>query len=183
MSVSVLFVQKDSIYKKLGVDCWDEERNALNWPGGNPVIAHPPCRAWGKLSHFAKPLPGEKELALFSIEMIRKYGGVLEHPRSSRLWPDYLPFPNKIDKWGGYTISVDQFWWGHKAKKSTFLYIVGVNITELPKMPMRFDAIQYVVSSSTLSKKGFKKEITKKERKATPINFAKWLIEIANRIH
>jgi hypothetical protein len=61
VAVSALFVRKDSIYKELGVDCWDAERNALNWPGGNPLIAHPPCRAWGQLSHWAKPLPGEKE--------------------------------------------------------------------------------------------------------------------------
>ena len=33
-----------------GFDCWDIERNALNWPGGNPIVAHPPCRAWGQLS-------------------------------------------------------------------------------------------------------------------------------------
>ena len=179
--VSALFVRSDSIYKQLGVDCWDFERNALNWPGGNPIIAHPPCRSWGQLSHFAKPRQGEKELAFFAIEMIRKYGGVLEHPRASRLWPEYLPFPGLIDKFGGYSISVDQFWWGHKAKKSTLLYIVGCPIRELPAIPIRFDAIEYVVSRSANSIRGFKKEISKKEREATPIDFAKWLIDVASR--
>ena len=179
--VSALFVRSDSIYKNLGVDCWDIERNALNWPGGNPIIAHPPCRSWGQLSHFAKPLPGEKELAFFAIENIRKYGGVLEHPRASRLWPDYLPVPGLIDEYGGYSISVDQFWWGHKAKKSTLLYVVGCPISKLPVMPIRFDAIEYVVSRSANSKRGLKKEISKKEREATPIDFAKWLIDLAKR--
>lgn len=181
VAVSALFVRKDSVYKELGVDCWDMERNALNWPGGNPIVAHPPCRAWGQLSHFAKPRQGEKELAFFAIDMIRKYGGVLEHPRASRLWPRYLPMPGKVDEFGGYSISIDQFWWGHKAKKSTLLYIVRCPIRELPAIPMRFDAIQYVVSSSANSKRCLKKEISKKEREATPIDFAKWLIEVASR--
>jgi len=181
MTVSALFVRKDSIYKKLGIDCWDIERDALNWPGGNPVIAHPPCRAWGQLSHIANPRPGERELAFFAIDMIRKYGGVLEHPRASKLWPDHLPMPGKSDRFGGYSISVDQFWWGHKAKKSTLLYIVGCPIRELPVIPMRFDAIEYIVGSSLSSRRNRKKEITKKEREATPIEFAKWLIEVAMR--
>ncbi len=183
VAVSALFVRKDSIYKELGVDCWDMERNALNWAGGNPVIAHPPCRAWGQLSHMANPRPGEKELAFFAIEMIRKYGGVLEHPRASRLWPEYLPMPGNVDKFGGYSISVDQFWWGHKAKKSTLLYIVGCPIRELPAIQMRFDALQYTVSSKIKKKSGRRilKEIPKSEREATPIDFAKWLIEVASR--
>lgn len=80
LNISVLFVRKDSVYKTLGVDCWDIERDATNWPGGNPLIAHPPCRAWGKLSGFAKPREGEKELAINSIELIRKWGGGIRTP-------------------------------------------------------------------------------------------------------
>ena len=179
--VSALFVRKDSIYKQMGIDCWDAERNALNFNGKNPVIAHPPCRAWGQLSHFAKPLPGEKELAFFAIDTIRKNGGVLEHPRASKLWPTYLPLPGQTDKYGGYSISIDQFWFGHKAKKSTLLYIVGCSINDLPVIPLRYDAIEYVVSSSSSSKRKQKKEITKKEREQTPVELAKWLIQVAKR--
>ena len=183
VAVSALFVRNDSIYKTLGVDCWDKNRNALDWPGGNPIIAHPPCRAWGQLSHMAKPEPGEKELAFFAINMIRKHGGILEHPRASKLWPKYLPLPGRVDKYSGYSICVDQFWWGHKAKKNTLLYIVGLSLNELPVMPMKFDAVQYTVSSKIKKKSGrrTKKEITKNEREATPIDFAKWLIEVASR--
>jgi hypothetical protein len=79
--VAVLFAREDSIYKTMpNVDVWDAARNALNWQGGCPVIAHPPCRAWGRLRHFAKPVDGEKDLARWAVAQVRKWGGVLEHP-------------------------------------------------------------------------------------------------------
>lgn len=60
------------------VDCWDMERDALNWPGGNSVIAHPPCRAWGQLSHMENPRPGEKGTCFFCYrndkEVWRSFG-------------------------------------------------------------------------------------------------------------
>lgn len=179
-TISALFVRKDSIYKQLGVDCWDIERDARLWPGGNPIIAHPPCWAWGKLAHLAKPRPDEKELAIWSINQIRKFGGVLEHPRASKLWQEMqLPVGNQIDEFGGFSISVNQHWWGHKAEKRTLLYIVGIKPKELPEMPLNFNAVEYVVTSS--KKNNGKKEISKKAREATPPDFAKWLIELAEK--
>lgn len=182
MKVSALFVRKDSVYKALGVDCWDIDRDARNWPGGNPVIAHPPCRAWASLRGQAKPREGEKDLAIISVQWIRKWGGVLEHPRTSKLWMEAsLPAPGRYDEFGGYTLLVNQSWWGHKAEKKTFLYIVGCRQKDLPPIPIRFDAIQYTVASKIKKKSGrrTKKEITKKEREETPIAFAKFLIQIA----
>jgi len=101
--VSALFVRRDSVYKELNIDAWDIDRNALLFSGGNPVIAHPPCRSWGQLSHLAKPRAGEKELAIWAIEQVRNCGGVLEHPRNSKLWKYMsLPMPGKgCDQWGG----------------------------------------------------------------------------------
>lgn len=75
ITISALFVRKDSVYKTLEIDCWDIERDAMNWPGGNPIVAHPPCRAWGKFSWSANPRPGEKELAIKAIEWVREWGG------------------------------------------------------------------------------------------------------------
>lgn len=184
---SVLFVRKDSIYKNLGCNCYDIERNALIWPGGHPIIAHPPCRAWGKLKGLAKPKPGERELAIWSVEQIRKYGGVLEHPKHSTLWKEMnLPTGKNIDEFGGFSLSIDQFWFGHKAQKSTHLYIVGIKPGLIPAMPLRFDAVEYVISTSKRNAKGHrskaKKETSKKDREATPPELAKWLIEIATII-
>lgn len=183
-AISALFVRKDSVYKSLGVDCWDIERDARLWPGGNPIIAHPPCRAWGQLSHFAKPREGERELAIKSIELIRRWGGILEHPAASKLWLVMnLPKPGSYDEYGGFCICIDQFWFGHKAQKKTLLYICGCNQVDLPPIPLRFEAIEYVVSSCKRNKFGRrgtgKKEITKAEREHTPIELAKWLIKVA----
>jgi len=178
--VSILFTQAKSIYNTLNVDCWDIERDARKWPGGNPVVAHPPCRAWGRLSQFAKPRPDEKQLALYAVDMVRKHGGVLEHPYGSTLWNEVpLPMPGKKDTWGGYSILVNQNWWGHKAQKKTLLYIVGCTPDKLPPIPISFDAIEYVVRPARNGTGA--KIITKKEREATPIRFAEWLIRVADK--
>lgn len=182
--ISALFVKRDSVYKQLGVDCWDIEKDARLWPGGNSIIAHPPCRAWGQLSHMAKPRPDEKDLAVWSIGQIRRWGGVLEHPRASKLWSYMdLPMPGNTDEFGGYSICIDQSWWGHLAKKNTLLYIVGISLNKLPIIPMNFNAIEFTVSSKIKKKSGrrIKKEIPKKQREETPIEFAKWLIEVAEK--
>lgn len=115
-------------------------------------------------------------------------GGVLEHPSTSRLWKVMnLPLPGKHDEFGGYTICIDQFWFGHKAQKKTFLYICGVPQSELPSIPLRFEAIQYVVSSCKRNKAGRrgngKKEITKAEREHTPILLAEWLLKVAQKCY
>ena len=183
--ISVLYVRSDSVYKSLGVDCWDIERDARKWPGGNPIVAHPPCRAWGKLKAFAKPRLDEKELARQAIRDIRKYGGVLEHPRHSSLWKEMsLPAPGTVDAFGGYSICVDQYWWGHKAQKKTLLYICGCPIKDLPPIPIKFDAVTHYVGypkSWRGKPRNGMREVSKKEREATPIELAKWLILVAEK--
>jgi len=130
--VVVLFVRADSIYKTLpGVECYDEARDARTWPGGCPVVAHPPCRTWGCLKHFATAAPAhEHALGPWAIDKVRRWGGVLEHPKGSTLFrecgcalPGGLP-----DEWGGITLEVDQFHWGHKARKRTLLYVTDAAV-------------------------------------------------------
>lgn len=166
--VAALFVRSDSIYKQLpDIDCWDADRDARNYMGYYPVIAHPPCRAWGQLSHFAKPRRDGKELAIHAIELIRTVGGVLEHPRGSKLWKHLnLPMPGQTDEFGGFTICIDQFQFGHKAQKRSLLYICGTKPSRLPAIPLRFDAVEFTVASKIKKKSGrrVKKEITKRER-------------------
>ena len=136
--IPVLFAREDSAYKTMPVfDVYDIQRDARTYTGEEPVIAHPPCRAWGMLSHMAKPRPDEKELALFSINLVRKNGGIVEHPYGSRLWKHYgiTDFTEGVDSFGGYTITIDQWDFGHVARKKTKLYICGLDATELPDLP------------------------------------------------
>jgi hypothetical protein len=188
--ISVLFCREDSVYKIMGLDCWDIARDAKNWPGGNVGIYHPPCRAWGTLKHFAKPIPGEKELAIWSIEQLRMYGGVLEHPRSSSLWKYMnLPTGTKRDEWGGFSISINQHWFGHRAEKKTLLYIVGMNPGDIPDYSFSNTLPTGVIYTGFKRRSNGKKvchkngrvEISKKEREATPPAFAEWLVAIAKK--
>lgn len=182
-AVAALFVRSDSIYKRLpGVDAWDAERDARAWPGGVPCVAHPPCRGWGRMRQFAsKVRPDEKALGPWAVERVRAHGGVLEHPFDSTLWPHCgLPVPGAVpDAWGGYSIEVDQFHWGHKARKRTWLYIVGVAPDDLPALPQRKGNPTHCVRPP----KTYPRLpcITKAEREHTPHELSRWLVEVARR--
>jgi hypothetical protein len=180
MMISVLFARSDSIYKSLNCDVWDINRDARNWPGGNPVVAHPPCRAWGRLRHFARPRADEKELAIWAVKQVRENGGILEHPSQSTLWEAAgLPSPGQSDGHGGYTLWISQWWFGHRADKATWLYIVGCVAENLPQMPFKIGEPSHVVQSR--KRQGHKPHISKAEREHTPVELAKWLIETASR--
>lgn len=192
MTVAVLFARSDSFYKTIPFcDVWDADRDARKWPGGSPLIAHPPCRAWGRLRKFAKPRPDEKELALFAVNQVRKFGGVLEHPVGSTLWPEAgLPAPGCFDGFGGWTLPIHQFWFGHRAQKSTLLYIVGCKPSDVPRMNLVLGDAEYVIAQQRTLKDGrrlkrgmpgWKPEVTKAEREHTPPMLAHWLVELASK--
>lgn len=174
-TVAALFVRPDSIYKQLpSVDCYDLARDARTYSGVLPVIAHPPCRAWGRLRQFAKPRPDEKDLARFAVACVRRWGGVLEHPSASQLFIDQaLPTPGtqQRDRWGGFTYPVMQSWWGHRAPKRTWLYIVGIEAADLPAIPFHLGLAAGCVCDGMRTP----------EREATPPAFADWLVDLAGR--
>jgi hypothetical protein len=183
VTVAALFVRADSVYKTIpGVDAWDIERDARKWTGGSPVIVHPPCRTWGRLRQFAKPREDEKALGPWAVEQVRKYGGVLEHPRESTLFAHCgMPRPGQFpDEFGGYTIDIDQFHFGHRAEKGTWLYIVGCEPDELPPIPVRQGKPTHCVRPT----KSYPRlpSITKPEREHTPEGLASWLVYVAARI-
>lgn len=184
--VAVLFARRDSVYKTLpGVDVYDADRDARTYQGRSPIVAHPPCRAWGSLRYFAKPRPGERRLAIWSVIRVRRQGGVIEHPAASRLWPTCrLPEPGERDAYGGWTLVVDQDWWGHRAEKRTRLYIVGCDPGDIPPMPMRLEEPPCVVSpwrGLRAGMPGYRPQLRKSERESTPLPFAEWLIDLARR--
>ena len=145
MTYVALFVRDDSAYKnREGWDAYDAARDALSYSGLFPVVCHPPCRAWGRLSHMAHNVrEGEAELALWSIDKIRQNGGILEHPAGSRLFGKYIPDVGEKDEYGGFTILIDQYDFGHVAHKKTKLYICGIKQQELPSLPPKDDTIHY----------------------------------------
>jgi hypothetical protein len=136
--IAVLFARNDSRYKDFDFyDVYDINKDARTYCSTLPVIAHPPCRAWGILSHMANPREGEKQLAFLALAQVRLLGGVLEHPSTSRLWKEAnLPLENQFpDDFGGFTIEIDQYDFGHVAPKKTKLYICGIEKSELPPLP------------------------------------------------
>lgn len=132
--VAALFVQPDGCY----VDIWPEERDARNYCGPLPVVAHPPCQLWGALAavNYARwggqhNRPGNDGGCFASaLDPVNKFGGVLEHPAKSRAFTAHgLPKPKGFG-WqptgrGGWICEVWQSAYGHKASKATWLYCNG----------------------------------------------------------
>ncbi len=147
--VAALYVDGAGAYTGLeGVDPWDEKRDARQYPGPWPVVAHPPCQRWGKL-WAGQPLwikrTGERKIKgddggcfKAALAAVRRWGGVLEHPWGSHAWPHFdLNKPPRTGGWimadshHGWTCCVEQGRYGHYARKPTLLYAVGVDLPEL----------------------------------------------------
>lgn len=148
--IAALFVRKNGAYfNLLGIDPWDEARDARRYAGPHPVIAHPPCQRWGKM-WFGQPLAvskgvpkkklGDDEGCFFAaLTAVREYGGVLEHPEGSHAWKYFgLNEPPREGGWistgdnyGSYTCCVEQGSYGHYARKATWLYVSRVKRPEL----------------------------------------------------
>jgi len=170
-TVSVLYARRDSVYKTFdNVDVWDQDRDARKYEGDGPVVAHPPCRAWGRLKAFAKPSEGEKLLAISAVKLVRRNGGVLEHPAGSSLWREMdMPRPVEgTDSFGGYTILVNQSDFGHRAQKATWLYIVGPKTCDLPIAPITLGFPDRTVT-----------QLGRAAREHTPVRLARWLVDVA----
>jgi len=180
--IAVLFARNDSRYKELdGFDVYDINRDARIYCASYPVIAHPPCRAWGILSHMANPRPDEKQLAYFALAQVRLNGGILEHPVSSRLWKDaHLPFKDEFqDEFGGFTIEIDQFDFGHVANKMTKLYICGINPSDLPEFPKKRNDIP---ARSICGNVKNTVRCTQYQREYTPDNLITFFQQICEKI-
>lgn len=171
--VAVLFARKRSVYHGLpGCDVWTAERDARRYVGSHPVIAHPPCRAWGRLKGQAKPRSDERELAFFAVEQVRRCGGVLEHPAFSSLWGAAgLAVPGTRDLSGGWTLPILQSWFGHRAPKATWLYLVGVEPPDLPVIPFSLGTAL-----------GRVEMMGQAEREKTPCELATWLLAVVRRV-
>ncbi len=140
MTVAALYVDANGVYANLpDVEVWDEARDARLYGGPWPVVAHPPCARWS-LMGLCRGYYDGKDDGCFeaALHAVRTFGGVLEHPAHSLAWRTFgLPRPvdagwrgSLLDE--GWTCEVDQRWYGHEARKPTWLYYVGPEPGALP---------------------------------------------------
>ena len=176
--VSALYVERDGIYSEMrGVIPWHVERDASRYSGPYPVVAHPPCGPWGTLRGLCKKQ--NNELARIAVSQVRRWGGILEHPAGSLLWKDQRMWgPGEFtDRYGGWTLQVDQVRWGHPARKRTWLYMVGIDRMTALDLPPPREATHVV--TSTQRGEGFKPQLWSDDARKTPPDFAWWLVDLA----
>lgn len=144
MTIAALYVETGGAYYGIpGVDPWDEKRDARNYAGPHPVVAHPPCARWCRLAGFVERRFGHKVGAdggcfASALAAVRTFGGVLEHPAYSKAWAAYgLPVPDRKGGWtapdarGGHSCYVQQGRYGAPVKKATWLYAVRTDLPDL----------------------------------------------------
>ncbi len=173
-NVAVLCCSKNSAYHNMpGVIAYDQERDARTFSGGLPVVAHPPCRAWSAFCrHQAKPAAGERELGFFCVDVLRREGGVLEHPAFSLLFEAAgLPEVGQCKR-GMFTIEVWQSWFGYPVKKRTWLCFSGVNLEKI-KIP-------FCLTPQNGHRAVFA-SMSKRQRSETVPQFARWLVALARQ--
>jgi hypothetical protein len=108
-----------------------------------------------------------------------------------------LPRPGLGDRFGGYTIEVEQVEWGHIARKRTWLYCVGVpslldghssfSALEAPPFPGRAPTHWASGSRGQSSRRGAPvppgiKVCSAQQRNRTPRLFAEYLVRLAESV-
>lgn len=196
--IAALYVIRDGPYYGLpNVEPWDEKRDARNYNGPYPVIAHPPCERWGRYwsggpsAKKRRKLGDDNGCFEAAITAVRKFGGVLEHPEASKAWRHFgLTPPPKSGGWVpsgdfiGWTCCVEQGHYGHPARKATWLYAVGIeNLPALKWGPspksMRLDLGFHSAEERRRAKRTIShKRLSRRQCKLTPIPFRDLLIQI-----
>ena len=176
-TVSILCASRVSVYHDLpGVDVFDADRDARNFAGDTPVVAHPPCRAWSVYtSHQAHPAPGEPELGIWCAEQVVACGGILEQPAHSRLFAAAgLPLPGEPERDGLWSTECWQSWFGYPMKKATWLMFARIS-RERIQFPFRLHARG--------RDRRRQQVMSKNQRAATNRTMAEWLVDAARCVH
>lgn len=195
-TIAALFVEAGGTYANLpGVDLWDEARDARLYDGPHPVVAHPPCSRWCRLAGLVEARWGHKRgedggSFASALRSVRTYGGVLEHPAFSDAWAAFnLPKPPREGGWvagicGGWSCYVEQFRYGHVAKKATWLYAFGVELPDLRWGTINDGAGHALVSwcGNHTSKFDKRPRVGKAAASRTPDEFRDVLLEMARSV-
>lgn len=198
--IAALYVETGGGYFGLPqVDPWDVNRDARNYEGPHPVVAHPPCQRWGRFWHGSTAKPHRYKLGAdagcfaAALQAVRAWGGVLEHPADSNAWRYWgLNRPMRgagwvpADDFGGWTCYVEQGHYGHFSRKPTWLYacktrLPGLNWSRLPQRlhPIALERYGYEKARriGMMAMVGGKRKT--EIRNATPTEFRDVLISIA----
>lgn len=131
------------------VDLWPESRDARQYAGDHPVVAHPPCQLWGPFAaiNYARWGGGHNRPGndggcfAAALAAVDRCGGVLEHPAKTKAWAAHgLLAPKRSGGWqhdpqrDAWVCEVWQSAYGHPANKATWLYYVG-----RPPFDLRWD--------------------------------------------
>jgi len=205
--IAALYVETGGAYFNLpGVDPWDAARDARNYCGPHPVVAHPPCERWGsfwpgspvQVSRGVRFKKGDDggcfEAAILAVHA---YGGIIEHPRGSHAWAAHgIHRPSSAGGWerviglrDSWTCCVYQGHYGHKALKPTWLYYVGPTPPPNLKwgkpegefMSVAGTSFKSVAARREAEAKGWKysARLPTKLRNATPAPFRELLLSLA----
>jgi hypothetical protein len=189
--IAALYVEPGGTYANLeGVDPWHENRDARLYDGPFPVVAHPPCQLWGAMANvnYARwggehNRPGNDGGTFASaLASVRKWGGVLEHPKATRAWAAHgLPKPPRRG-WqrtlDGWVCEVWQSAYEHRANKATWLFYSG----RKPPFPLNWDrpkGTHQVGFQDQRGKEANKPTLSRAEANATPIAFRDELLRLA----
>ena len=194
MLIAALFVANPGAYTGLAdVDAWDKDRDARQYDGAYPVVAHPPCQLWTRFAHvnFARwggehNRPGNDGGCFKAALMaLRRCGGVLEHPAFSDAWKAYdLPRPDKsalgwrLDVCGLWVCEVWQSAYGHAARKRTWLLYQGKR-APIELLWHRREGSHQIGFHDQRGKDRNKPTISGKAASATPLPFRDALIALA----
>jgi hypothetical protein len=140
--IAALYVRRGGPYWGLpDVECWDEQRDARLYAGPHAVVAHPPCARWCRLAppnvvRWGLKIGDDGGTFAAALGAVRRWGGVLEHPAYSIAWRAYDLVPPTPGGWrrtldGGWVCHVEQWHYGHPAKKATWLYAVNCDLPSL----------------------------------------------------
>lgn len=193
--IAALYVETDGCYFGLpDVDPWDKGRDARQYAGPWPVVAHPPCDRWCQMApvnqaRYGRKIGDDGGCFLAALNAVRTWGGVLEHPAVSLAWARFdLPRPPSGGGWvrdfcGGWAAHIEQRNYGHRARKATWLYAFGVKPPTLRwgRGPAPEAWISTDRPRSVLADRGIG-QLSKKEARITPPEFRDILLSIARSV-
>jgi hypothetical protein len=190
--IAALYVDpKGPYWGRPDVDAWDEARDARLYAGPWPVVAHPPCSRWCQLAGLVESRYGHMRgddggCFAAALAAVRRWGGVLEHPAESAAWAAHglLRPPRKggwvsAGDWIGWTCCVEQGHYGHRARKATWLYVVGA--ASLPSLRWGPSKASAVVSFAN-RRSDPRPRLRTREASATPPAFAEVLESLATSV-